>query len=423
MGAWNNVFAALLEHKLAIAAAINERINALGANFDKLPLPRDDGKLGFDGPCSVGDATDDTHATNVKGVREGVFKFGVDTGVANAYVVTLGVSASAYAAGMEISFVANNGNTGASTVNVNGLGNVDIKIDSDRDLISGYINTGDIVELYHNGTNFQITSLATKLVQDSAADATQAAIDTGIDLGLTNADVVLTHADVVLTHADVVLTHADVVLTHADVATSGINKDLSLQYAIGDPSEPAGGSSKYWAGVASSGETGLEAIDEGNGVGWRLVGRDPNTRCDIGFNAIDFSQTSFAGNMGARGDYSCAGGTDIIVGDYSFSWGLRIDIDRYSAAFGTYITGSVQRAFGMGDHLLLDAQEALFIGRYNVGGDFSSLFEIGMGSSSATKNAFKVTALGDIFMPEIPTSDPGIVGALWNDSGTLKISI
>jgi len=37
--------------------------------------------------------------------------------------------------------------------------------------------------------------------------------------------------------------------------------------------------------------TGLEAIDEGNGVGWRLIGRDPDNYGNIGLNAIDFSNS------------------------------------------------------------------------------------------------------------------------------------
>lgn len=233
-GSWLNTFAALLEHKLAKGSDINDRVDNLGSNFDKLPLPRDDGKLGFDGACSVGTATDDTHAVPVSQMRTG-FEYGIDSGAANAYVVTLVPAATAYTDGMKVSFIATNENTGASTVNVNGLGAVDIKIDAARNLYSGYIITGDIVELTYNGTNFQITNLATQVVQDAADAAVQAAIDTGADLILTNADVVLTHADVLLTNADVVSTNADV--------------NLAKSYSSGEAplGEPATGSAEYWA--------------------------------------------------------------------------------------------------------------------------------------------------------------------------------
>ena len=37
--------------------------------------------------------------------------------------------------------------------------------------------------------------------------------------------------------------------------------------------------------------TGLEAINEGNGIGWRLIGRDADNYGNIGLNAIDFSNS------------------------------------------------------------------------------------------------------------------------------------
>ena len=50
--------------------------------------------------------------------------------------------------------------------------------------------------------------------------------------------------------------------------------------------------------------TGLEAIDEGNGVGWRLIGRDPLNYGNIGIDAVDFGFSSSAGTTGATGNNS-----------------------------------------------------------------------------------------------------------------------
>ena len=38
--------------------------------------------------------------------------------------------------------------------------------------------------------------------------------------------------------------------------------------------------------------SGLEAIDEGNGIGWRLIGKDPANYANIGENAVDLSSNS-----------------------------------------------------------------------------------------------------------------------------------
>jgi len=56
--------------------------------------------------------------------------------------------------------------------------------------------------------------------------------------------------------------------------------------------------------------TGLETLDEGNGIGWRLKGQDPNNYGNIGLNATDLS-TNFstsAGTEGASGNTSTAMG-------------------------------------------------------------------------------------------------------------------
>ena len=54
---------------------------------------------------------------------------------------------------------------------------------------------------------------------------------------------------------------------------------------------------------------GLEDIDEGNGIGWRLKDRDPDNYGNIGENAIDLSITTFPNtNRGATGDSAFAVG-------------------------------------------------------------------------------------------------------------------
>lgn len=81
--------------------------------------------------------------------------YAVDTGVADAYVVTLSPALGLYSAGVLVQFKASNANTGTSTVNVNGLGVKTIKkLDGATNLASGDIASGMIVECEYDGTNF-----------------------------------------------------------------------------------------------------------------------------------------------------------------------------------------------------------------------------------------------------------------------------
>jgi hypothetical protein len=62
--------------------------------------------------------------------------------------------------------------------------------------------------------------------------------------------------------------------------------------------------------------TGLEAINEGNGIGWRLIGRNPDNYGNIGLNAIDVSTSDIPignGDYGAIGNRSYAQGYNTIA--------------------------------------------------------------------------------------------------------------
>ena len=76
-----------------------------------------------------------------------------------------------------------------------------------------------------------------------------------------------------------------------------------------------------WGADVVSG-TGLEALDEGNGIGWRLIGRDPANYGDIGLNATDLS-TATDGTSGATGEGSFALGDNCVAsGTGSFAMGI-----------------------------------------------------------------------------------------------------
>jgi hypothetical protein len=79
----------------------------------------------------------------------------VDTGAANAYVITPSPAITAYTTGQIFSFKAVNANTTTSTLNVNGLGVKTIKkLDGTANLASGDIAASMIVLVEYDGTNF-----------------------------------------------------------------------------------------------------------------------------------------------------------------------------------------------------------------------------------------------------------------------------
>lgn len=156
--------------------------------------------------------------------------------------------------------------------------------------------------------------------------------------------------------------------------------------------------------------TGLEALDEGNGIGWRLVGRDPNNYGNIGRLSIDLSiSTNLSTIYGATGNNSTALGRGTRAsGDRSTSMGISTIASganstamgifteasgSYSTAMGlsTVASGSISTAIGRDTNA--DAYISTAIGRYNVGGgnptswvDTDPLFEIGNGTSDSARN-------------------------------------
>lgn len=89
-------------------------------------------------------------------LRESVPQYAADGGTANTYAVTLSPAATAYTAGMVVRFKAANANTGASTLNVNGVGAINLKKSNGGALQANDIVANQLVEAVYDGTNFQI---------------------------------------------------------------------------------------------------------------------------------------------------------------------------------------------------------------------------------------------------------------------------
>lgn len=99
--------------------------------------------------------------------------YGVATGSANTYAVTLNPAPSAYVDGMAIAVKINVNNTGASTININGLGAKTIKKPNGNDVSAGNLKAGSIYSMRYNGTNFILQG------SDAAGDATPGDVISG----------------------------------------------------------------------------------------------------------------------------------------------------------------------------------------------------------------------------------------------------
>ena len=85
-------------------------------------------------------------------------RYAADAGGDDTYSVTLDPVPAAYYAGMEVNFKPTTANTGACTLDVNGLGAKSIKKNVSSDLSTGDILSGQMVKVLYDGTNFQLVS-------------------------------------------------------------------------------------------------------------------------------------------------------------------------------------------------------------------------------------------------------------------------
>lgn len=89
---------------------------------------------------------------------QGTHLFAADAGSDDTYVITLAPVPTAYTTGMVIRFTVNTVNTGAATINVNGLGAKSIVKMKNVALEDGDIQAGQVVSAVYDGTNFQLIS-------------------------------------------------------------------------------------------------------------------------------------------------------------------------------------------------------------------------------------------------------------------------
>jgi hypothetical protein len=147
--------------------------------------------------------------------------------------------------------------------------------------------------------------------------------------------------------------------------------------------------------VDSNAPTGLEALNEGNGIGFRIKGRNPDNYGNIGLNAVDLSYSSSSSTTnGATGNYSTAigynaeasGSSSIALGVSSEASGTRsVAIGAFteasgerSTAFGSLTKASGSKATAMGFSSEATGEFSTSIGRSTKAfGDYSTTMGFG----------------------------------------------
>ncbi|WP_411768909.1 tail fiber domain-containing protein [Winogradskyella sp. A3E31] len=207
----------------------------------------------------------------------------------------------------------------------------------------------------------------------------------------------------------------------------------------------------YAGGGSGASPTGLEAIDEGNGTGWRLIGKDPAYYGNIGANAIDFSINNLAtsSTLGASGSNSFAAGIETLAsgngsvamgfgtkattnistaigalseatGIYSLATGYDTNASgESSTAMGNATTASAENSTAIGLGTIADDINGTVVGKYNDNtATTTSLFQVGNGTSFSRSNALSIlesgehtinsTSTGLIINPGSDSSDDGV---------------
>jgi len=128
-----------------------------------------------------------TQQVALANLAQAVLPYAADAGSTDTYAVTLSPVPTAYTNGMLVNFKANTVNTGAATLNVNGLGAKSIVKNYNLALANGDIKANMIVSVIYDGTNFQLLSPVTpgyaSGVTTRVMDATSGAVTIAHGLG------------------------------------------------------------------------------------------------------------------------------------------------------------------------------------------------------------------------------------------------
>lgn len=177
----------------------------------------------------------------LQSLLQGKISYAVDTGAANVYVVAMDRAYTSYADGMTVVFKASATNTGASTINVDGLGAVAIRRSDGAAVAANDIQVSRISTLRYNSTSgtFEIQNALPSMTSEAATARDAAIVAQGLaedaqaaaELAKTGAETAETNAGnsatAAATSASTAATHALTFTGYNSVTTTAVNKTLA----------------------------------------------------------------------------------------------------------------------------------------------------------------------------------------------------
>lgn len=154
---------------------LNDIGSALTASlaYDGQTIPVANLPMGAYAHTNVGNATVRTMYAAAGQVQDGTFQYLTSVSGTNTITATAALSMSAYVAGQTFKFIAAATNTGAVTLNINGIGAKAITKNGTTALVAGDILINSVIEVMYDGTQFQISSVAnTSFVSSFTAGTT-----------------------------------------------------------------------------------------------------------------------------------------------------------------------------------------------------------------------------------------------------------
>jgi uncharacterized protein YaiE (UPF0345 family) len=125
---------------------------------------------------NVGNATVRTMYPSAGQLQDGVITYLTSVSGTNTITAVGAVGMTAYATGQKFTFIAAGANTGACTININSIGAKAITKNGATALTTGDIASGAAVEVFYDGTQFQLVSNAAGTVTYATTAGTAGAI-------------------------------------------------------------------------------------------------------------------------------------------------------------------------------------------------------------------------------------------------------
>jgi hypothetical protein len=300
----------------------------------------------------AGSATARTHSPLVSQVQDGAFNYVAAAGTGDAITLDLTPSITAYVAGAVYWFKATATNTGAATVNIDGVGSKDIRKGAAGAtvLAAGDITSGGMYGVIYDGTNMQlVTPGLTRTVSAFAAtildDADAGAVRTTIGVPATAA--VLAVANNLSDVAVAATAFTNIKQAASDTATGAI--EIAIQSEMETATDTGRavvpgrqhfhpGHPKFWLRAAGTGSPSLtesynvtSITDAGTGTLGITIATDFSTATWAGISGMNTG----AINMGTYLSNQLAGSITVTSGRHSD--GALFDPDDW-------------RVVGFGDH-------------------------------------------------------------------------